>query len=99
MFARQLLGPPLADHMTLRIQMSAISTPAIGIKTPNPKEREQRLEFQQSSIRTAAKGVGHDPAGLVIERLPQSPRLFLATDKRPHLVQLRFLDLANHHGG
>src|SRR5215510_11917768 len=95
----QLLGPPLADHMLRWIQMPTIRAPAVGVKAANPKRREQRFEFHQYPIRTATKGVGHDPACPMIERRPQSPRLFLAADEGPHLVQLRCLDLAEHHRG
>src|SRR5216683_8456165 len=35
----------------------------------------------------------------MIERPPQPARLFLATDKGPHFVQLRLLHLTNHHHG
>src|SRR4051794_3899363 len=35
----------------------------------------------------------------MIQRLPEPPRLFLATDKGPHFVQLSFLHLANDHHG
>jgi len=99
MFPLQLLGPPFADHRALRIQVPVLGAPAVRIKTTNPKGREQRFEFQQGPIRTAANGIGHDPARLMIERLSQPPRLFLAADKRPHFVYRRLLHLTNHHHG
>ena len=74
-----------------------IGTPAVGVKAANPEGREQRFEFQQRLILPATKDIGEDPAGLMIERPPQPPRVFLAADKRPHLVQLRLLHLADHH--
>src|SRR5215831_14321103 len=83
--------------MPMWIQVPAIRPPAVGIKSTNPKRREQCLEFRQYPIRAAAKGIGHDPAGLMIQRLPQPPRMFLATHEGPHFVQLRFLDLTEHH--
>ncbi len=86
MFPFQLLRPSLADHMALRIQVPRIGSPAVSIKMTNPKRLKQCLEFHQDPIRTAAKGIGHDPAGLMIERLPQSPWLFLAADKGPHFI-------------
>src|SRR5215813_7054124 len=97
MLSFQLLRPLLADHMEVWIQMPGVGTPAIGVKTTNPKGREQRLEFQQCPICTAAKSIGYNPARLMIQRLPQPPWLCLAADKGPHLVQLRFLPLVDHH--
>src|SRR5262249_27413615 len=97
MLSLQLLGPPLADHMALRIQMPLVRAPAIGIKATNPKWLKQRLEFHQYPIRAAAKGIGYYLAGPMIKRRPQPPRVFLATDKGPHFVQLRFLDFVDHH--
>src|SRR5947207_3174264 len=35
----------------------------------------------------------------MIECPPQPPRVLLAADKRPHLIQLRLLHLANHYRG
>ena len=95
MFALQLLHPPLADHLLVWIQMSAIGSPAVGVKTTNTQWREQRLEFHQRQIRTAAKGIGHDPAGLLIERLPQPPRLLLAADKGLHFIQFSLRHLVD----
>ena len=99
MFPLRLLGPPLADHRALRIQVPVLGAPAVRINTTNPQGRAQRFEFQHGPIRAAAKGIGHDPARLMIQRLLQPPRLFRAADKGPHFVYLRLLHLTDHHHG
>ena len=97
MLALQLLGPSLADYVALRIQVPLVRAPAIGIKPTNPKWLKQRLEFHQYPIRAAVKGRGHSPAGPMIERCPQLPRLVLAADKGPHFIHFCFLDFVDHH--
>ena len=96
MFAFQLLRPSLTDHMLVRGQVSVIDPPAVGVKATNPTGREQPLEFQQDRISTTAKGIGHDPACLMIERFPQSPWVLLAADEGPRFLQLCFLALVDH---
>jgi len=59
MFPLQLLRPPLAHYMALRIQVPMVGTPAVGIKMTNPKRLKQRLEFHQYLICTAAKSIGY----------------------------------------
>lgn len=99
MFPFQLLCPPLADYMSVWIQMPAIRTPAVGVKTANAERCEQVFELQQRLILTPTKDIRHYPPRLMIQRLPEPPRLFLATDKGPHLVQLSFLYFADRHRG
>src|ERR1043166_1440884 len=79
------------------LEVPAIRPPAGGVKTANTQGLEQRLTFQQRPIRTAAKGIGHYPARLMIECLPQPPRVSVAPDKRPPLGQLRLLHCADLH--
>src|SRR5262245_50730610 len=99
MFPLQLLCPPLADDMAVGIQVSTILPPAVGVKTANPKRGEQGFELQQHLILTPTKDIRHYPPQLMIQRLPKPPRLLLAADKGPHLVQLSFLYFAAHHCG
>ena len=48
MFPLQLLGPPLADHMSVWIQVPAIRTPAVGVKAANAQRLEQRFQFYKA---------------------------------------------------
>src|SRR5215813_7382028 len=97
MFALQLLGPPLAYHMAFRIQMPAIGTPAVGIKAANAQWCEQGFESEQCPIFTPTEDIRHHPPRLMIQRLPEPPRPFLAPHEGPHLVHLRFLDLTDYY--
>ena|SRR2546430_2080510 len=97
MFPLQPLCPPFADYMLVWGQVPMIGTPAVGVKTANPEGFEQGLEVQQRLILTPTKDIRHHPPCLMIQRFPEPPRLFLATDKEPHFVQLSFLDLADHY--
>lgn len=99
MFAFQLLGAPLADDMLVGGQVPMIGTPAVGVKAANSKGHEPRFELQQRLIRPPAKDIRSYPARLMSQRSPQPPGVFLAANKRPHLVQFRCRYLANHHCG
>ena len=53
MFAFQLLCPPLADHLELRIQMPGIGPPAVGVKPANADTRAvSRMPLPFSAIST-----------------------------------------------
>src|SRR5262245_5910259 len=99
MFPLQLLGPPLADHVLVPIQVSVIGSPAISVEAVNAQRCEQRFECQQCLILTPPEDIGHDPARLMIKGSPQPAWLLLAADKGPHLVQLRLRYLVDRHRG
>jgi hypothetical protein len=93
MFSLQLLGSSLANHVLLRIQMPLRGTAAVGVKTANAQWCEQGFQFQKCPILTATADIRQHPARLMIQRLPEPPWLLLATDKRPHLIQVGLLHL------
>ena len=97
MFSFQLLRSSLADLVLSRIEMPLISTPTVGVITANAQRGEQRFELQQCLVLAATKDIRHQPARLVIQRLPEPPRLFLAADKRPHFVQFRLFYFVKDH--
>jgi hypothetical protein len=55
------------------------------------------LELQECPVLAATDDIRHHAARLMIKRLPEPPRLFLAADKRPHFVQFGLCSLVNNH--
>jgi hypothetical protein len=55
--------------------------------------------LQKCLILTATEDIRQSPPGLMIQRLPEPPRLCFAAHKRPHLVQFGLCYLVNYHCG
>ena len=53
----QLLRPPLADYMLAWIQVPAIGSPAVSIKSANAEGSKQRFEFYESLILAATEDI------------------------------------------
>jgi hypothetical protein len=86
--ACDLLCVLFADHVLLRGDMSLIGTPPIRVKTRDATGRQQALEFEQDGILPPSKDRRSHGATVVIDRMPQPPRLRFLPHITPHLIAL-----------
>src|SRR5678816_804242 len=84
MLTLDLLGVPFPRAVHVRVQMSGVRTPVIGIKARQTKGLQQRFEPQKHLVLTTPKDVCQDGTRMVIDRMPQPAWIPFVADKRPH---------------
>jgi len=94
-----LLHQQLSRRLWLGQETSLIDDRFVRVVTSDAKGCEQDLEFQEHRILAGIHHKGQYSPGVMIDRMPEPPRVLLAADKRPHFVQLHFLNLVDHHSG
>jgi hypothetical protein len=104
MLALDFLRVAFAWAVRVGVEVTRVGTPIIGIIAAQPEGLQQRFELQKDVIFAAAKDVGQDLAGVVIDGVPESTRVAFVPDKRPHLIHLRLrfasaLQVPGHLGG
>ena len=68
--------------------MPLVGPPAIGVKPRDPKRLQQVLQFEKDGILPPPKDVRQHGATVVIDRMPQPPRLRFLAHITPHLIEL-----------
>jgi hypothetical protein len=84
--ALALLHRPLSYPVLLRRKMTPIDTRLVRVIMCETKGGEQGLEFQEHRILPGANDVRKHAPGVMINRLPQPPRLRFGTDETPHFL-------------
>src|SRR5215217_6176981 len=69
--AFDLLGVSFARAMHVRVQMSCVRAPMIGIKTGEPEGLQQCFELQKDLVFAAPKDIRQDGTRVMIDRMPQ----------------------------
>src|SRR4029450_3795848 len=98
MRALDFLGAAFADGVLLRIKMTGVRTPLIGIVVRQAERLQQRLELEENFILTAAKDLRPPLAGLMINRMPEPTGVGFAADKRPHFGHLSLASALDVYG-
>ena len=88
MFALDFLGVLLADHVLLRGEMPFVGTPSVRVKPCDVQRRQELLPLEQHVILPSSKDIGSHGATVVINGMPQPPRLGFLAHKTPHLIKL-----------
>src|SRR5215468_2521108 len=86
MIALDFLGVAFAWAVLVGVEVTRVGTPIIGIIPGQPEGLQQRFEPQKDLVFAAAKDVGQDLAGVVIDGMPEPTRVAFVPDKRPHLI-------------
>ena len=83
MFALDLLRVQLARIVLVGIEMPCVRAPMIRMKTGEPEGLQQRFQRQKDIILAPSEHMREDLPGVVINRMPQPPLVFLFPDKAP----------------
>ena len=86
--AFDLLRVLFAHDVVLGIDMSLVGTPPIRVKPRDPKRLQQRLPLQKGRILPSPKDVGKHLPTVMIDGMPQPPRLGFLPHVTPHLIEL-----------
>ena len=86
MLALDFLRVAFAWAVRVGVEMPRVGTPIIGIIAGQPEGLHQRFEPQKDLVFAAAKDVGQDLAGVVIDSMPEPTRVAFVPDKRPDTV-------------
>jgi hypothetical protein len=97
MFALDLLRVSLARTVLVRIEVTSVRAPVIGVIARDAKRLEQPFELQKYLILPPAKDIGQDLTRMVIDGMPEPPLVLLLPYKGPHLIDFRFLSPLNHY--
>jgi hypothetical protein len=82
-FALDFLRVLLANVRLLWGDVPLVRAPPIGVKAGNTKRLQQRLQLQKDRILASPKNVGQHGLTVMIDRMPQPPRLrFLPSNSR-----------------
>src|SRR5918999_655899 len=95
MLALNFLRLTLTRLVLIRIEMTGVGTPIIGVIARDSKRLQQRFELQKYLIFTATKDVREDLAIAVVNGMPQPPLLLLTLNITPHFVHFSFLSESN----
>ena len=81
MFPFDFLRIVLARLVLIRIDMSRVRTPVIGIEARDSKWLQQHFELQKHLILAPPKDIRQHLATPVTNRMPQLPLVFFAPNK------------------
>jgi len=95
MFALNLLGVDFAYSMGRGGEVAVVHSGRIRVKVHEAKRLEQMLQLDKDLIRPTPAHIGQDNPGQMINRMPQPALMDFASDKTPHLIDLRGLDAAH----
>jgi len=87
-FALDFLCMLLANLMLLWVDMPLVGPPPIRVKPRETKRLQQRLSLQKDRILASPKNVGQHGPTVVINRMPQPPRLRFLAHVTPDLIEL-----------
>src|SRR5712691_1813890 len=90
MRALDLLCVPFAWAVHVRVQMSCVRAPMIGVKAGESKGLQERFELEKNVVLTPAKDLRQDCSSGVIDGMPQPALVAFLADKTPHLIHLGF---------
>jgi hypothetical protein len=86
-FALDGLRVLFTDDVLLRDEMPLVRPPSIGIETRDPKRLQQGLQLQKDSILALSKDLPQHLPTVMINRVPQPPRVRFLADITPHLIE------------
>src|SRR5262245_46246155 len=86
-FAFDLLRVLFANRMLRRIEMPLVGPPPIRVKPCDPKGCQQVLELEKDRILASPKDVGQHGPTVMINGMPEPPRLRFLADITPHLIE------------
>src|SRR6266851_6013888 len=101
MLALNFLRVAFAWAMHVGIQMPGVGAPMIRVVAGQPEGLEQRFELQKDLVCAAPEDICQDFSCVVIDGMPQPTWIAFVTNKRPHLIHLRFtsaLQIPGHLG-
>jgi hypothetical protein len=87
--ALDFLRVRFADRVLIGGDMSLVGPPPIGVKLCDTKGLQQVLEFEKDAILPTPKDRRQHGPAVMINRMPQPPRLRFLAHKTPHLLKLR----------
>ena len=87
-FALDGLHLLFTDGVLRRMEMALVGAPPIRVKPRNAKRLQQRLQLPKDHILSSPKDVRQHGAMVVIDGMPQSPRLRFLVYVTPHLIEL-----------
>src|SRR6266702_7448932 len=89
MLALDFMCVAFAWAVLVRVEVTRVGAPMIGVVAGQPEGLEQRFELQKDLICAATKDVSQDLARAVIDGMPEPTWVAFVPDKRPHLIHLR----------
>jgi hypothetical protein len=87
-FALDFLRIVLAHPMLFGVEVPLVGTPPIRVIAHNAKRLQQRVQLEKNGILAAPEDVGSHVPTVMINRVPQPPRVRFAAHITPHFVQL-----------
>ena len=87
-FALDFLRIGLPHFVLLGVEMPLIGTPPIRIKPRDAKRLQEGFELQKDGILPSPKDVCEHSPTVMIDRVPEPPRVRFAAHVTPHFVQL-----------
>src|SRR5215470_3404558 len=97
MLPLDFLRVALARIVLVRIKMTCVCAPMIGMIARAPKRLQQRFQLQKHLVFAAAKDIRQDGSGAMINGVPEPSLLLFLADKTPHFVHLGFASALNVH--
>lgn len=90
MFTLDLLGVAFARLVLIRIEVARVGTPIVRIIFRDAKGFQESFQLQKCLILTTAKDIGQNLTTVVIDGMLKPSLIFLALNKRPHLISFGF---------
>lgn len=77
--------------------MALIGSQVVGEIARDTERFQERFQLQKDHVFATTEDVGQHLAGTMINRVPEPALILLATDKRPHFINFRLINLVNRH--
>src|SRR2546422_829897 len=86
--AFDLLRLGFADRVLRGIEMALVGSPSIGVEAANVKRCEELLQLEKHLILPSPTDRRQDSSTVMINGMPQPPRLRFLADITPHCIEL-----------